>query len=329
MLLLCAAQSVTAQQLSSHPMPFVVMEYNCENLFDCRHDSLKEDYDFTPQGNHHWTFSRYWRKVNDIGKVIHQCGGSYERRHLPDIVALAEVENDSVITMLTRRSMLKNAGYKYVMTNSLDTRGVDVALLYNPLTFRLIAHHSLRMKLRKGQKPTRDILYAEGCIRNGDTLHIFVVHSPSRSGGETVSEPYRIAVAERLITAIDSVRGIYDNAKIIITGDFNDYYYNKQLRMLQAANMTNVSANAHGNIAKGTYKYGGEWKSLDHILLSAPLLDNVKDCHIHDPQWLLQQDYRHGYKPRRTFRGTFYQSGVSDHLPLVLNMMFAVALPTP
>ena len=29
--------------------PFRVMHYNVENLFDCRHDSLKQDEEFLPQ----------------------------------------------------------------------------------------------------------------------------------------------------------------------------------------------------------------------------------------------------------------------------------------
>ena len=27
---------------------FTIVSYNCENLFDCRHDSLKNDYEFLP-----------------------------------------------------------------------------------------------------------------------------------------------------------------------------------------------------------------------------------------------------------------------------------------
>lgn len=33
---------------------------------------------------------------------------------------------------LTKRSALRTAGYEYVMTNSPDERGIDVALLYHP-----------------------------------------------------------------------------------------------------------------------------------------------------------------------------------------------------
>ena len=43
--------------------------------------------------------------------------------HVPDFVALCEVENDSVLFDLTRRSALRGVNYDYVMTDSPDERG--------------------------------------------------------------------------------------------------------------------------------------------------------------------------------------------------------------
>src|SRR3712207_8786524 len=48
--------------------------------------------------------------------------------------------NDSVLTDLTKKSLLRNARYEYVMTDSPDERGIDVALLYSP--FRSEEHTS-------------------------------------------------------------------------------------------------------------------------------------------------------------------------------------------
>ena len=47
----------------------------------------------------------------------------------PALVALCEVENDSVMRDLTRYSALREADYRYVMTQSPDERGIDVALV--------------------------------------------------------------------------------------------------------------------------------------------------------------------------------------------------------
>lgn len=32
---------------------FTIISYNCENLFDCRHDSLKNDVEFLPDAERH------------------------------------------------------------------------------------------------------------------------------------------------------------------------------------------------------------------------------------------------------------------------------------
>ena len=49
---------------------FRVMEYNVENLFDCSHDSLKNDYEFQPDSPRGWTKARYYDKLAKIAKVI-------------------------------------------------------------------------------------------------------------------------------------------------------------------------------------------------------------------------------------------------------------------
>lgn len=80
---------------------FTFVELNCENLFDCRHDSLKQDMEFTPDGERRWTANKYWNKLNNTAKSIISCGTDGNDWHLPDIIALCEVENDSVMRDLT------------------------------------------------------------------------------------------------------------------------------------------------------------------------------------------------------------------------------------
>lgn len=298
---------------------FTFVELNCENLFDCRHDSLKNDTEFLPDGSYHWTRTRYWRKLNRVGQTIIACGVKGQSWQLPDMVALCEVENDSVLHDLTRRSLLRNARYDYVMTCSPDERGIDVALVYSPFSFRLIRSHSVRVEPIKDMRPTRDILYASGVIASGDTLHVIVAHLPSRRGGERHSRPFRMAAADRVAAVVDSVYNVSKDAKIIIAGDFNDYANSASVRMLCGKRLKDISAEATGrNGAKGTYRYQGEWGSLDHILVSESLARNVVDCYINDAPFLVEPDEKYGgVKPRRNYLGPRYQNGFSDHLPLV------------
>ena len=298
---------------------FTFVELNCENLFDCRHDSLKNDTEFLPDGSYHWTRTRYWRKLDRVGQTIIACGEKKSSWQLPDMVALCEVENDSVLHDLTRRSLLRNARYDYVMTNSPDERGIDVALVYSPFSFRLIRSHSVRVEPIKDMRPTRDILYASGVIASGDTLHVIVAHLPSRRGGERHSRPFRMAAASRVAAVVDSIYNVSKDAKIIIAGDFNDYANSASVRMLCGKRLKDISAEATGrNGAKGTYRYQGEWGSLDHILVSESLARNVVDCYINDAPFLVEPDEKYGgVKPRRNYLGPRYQNGFSDHLPLV------------
>ena len=299
---------------------FTIISYNCENLFDCRHDSLKNDTEFLPTSQRHWTFNRYWEKLNNLGRVIQQCGSESS---VPDVAALLEVENDSTLIMLTKASLLKGAGYRYVMPDSPDARGIDIAIVYNPLTFKLESSYAIRPQI--DNILTRDILYAKGIARARDTLHIFAVHAPSRRNGQGATEPLRMQVMRRLMQSVDSIRDTSPDAKIILLGDFNDYSHNRALKEIAKKGFTEVSRGIKGlnydqTKVKGTYKYQGRWNSLDHIFLSDRVMGQVRGCFIYDAQWLLEEDAQGGYKPFRTYLGPIYHKGVSDHLPIVLQL---------
>lgn len=299
-----------------------LVEFNCENLFDCQHDSLKEDLEFTPQGNRRWTEKKYRNKLDNIARAVITCGDGDEWR-LPDIVALCEVENDLVMRDLTGRTLIRNAGYEYVMTSSPDVRGIDVALMYRQDAFAPVRHYPLRVEPPDGMRPTRDILYVAGRVVTGDTLHLFVVHAPSRFGGEKPTRAYRMAVAGRLCEAVDSLRGVCREPCIIVAGDFNDYGSDPSLVYLQGHGLTDISANATGsNGAGGTYKYKGRWGSLDHILVYGRPAAWLQSCNVCDAPFLLEPDAKYGgVQPYRTFRGWQYRNAYSDHLPLVARFL--------
>ena len=298
---------------SASAQPLTLVELNCENLFDCQHDSLKQDTEWLPTAVRKWTPDRYWRKVNNIGQEIISCSPDA----LPDLVALVEVENDLVLRDLTRRSLLRNAGYEYLMTESPDVRGIDVALLYQPFSFHPVCYDYLDVQPLEGMRPTRDILYVQGETVNSDTLHVFVVHAPSRFGGEKVTRPNRRIVMERMISAIQLLPS---DAKVIIAGDFNDYADSPSLQYLEENSLCNVTREAQGSHgARGTYRYEGQWQSIDHVLVSAALCDSVAQTNINDAPFLLEEDKKYGgIKPFRTYNGYRYQRGFSDHLPLVV-----------
>ncbi|MEE1214127.1 MAG: endonuclease, partial [Bacteroidaceae bacterium] len=109
------------------------MSWNVENLFDCHDDPLKDDGEFLPESERRWTPARYWRKQDQLARTI---AAVEPQNGWPLLVGMMEVENDSVLFDLTRRSPLRRAGYDFLVTQSPDIRGIDVALLYQPKVFR-------------------------------------------------------------------------------------------------------------------------------------------------------------------------------------------------
>ena len=139
-------------QIKKDTLTFRIMGYNVENLFDCRHDTLKNDYEFLPDAVRHWNYFKYKKKLDAIARVIIAAG----KWTPPALVALCEVENDSVLRDLTRYSVLREAGYRYVITHSPDERGINVALLYQRGIFKLLSNRSYPvMKPRRKTRHTQ------------------------------------------------------------------------------------------------------------------------------------------------------------------------------
>ena len=292
------------------------VELNCENLFDYRHDEGKDDTEYLPEATRHWTKTRYWHKLDNIAQELLSCSDE----GIPDMIALCEVENDSVLHDLTKRSLLRNAGYEYLMTSSPDVRGIDVALLYSPFSFAPIKSYAIRVNPIEGMRPTRDILYVCGETVSGDTLHVFVVHLPSRFGGDRYSRPFRQTAVDRLCQSIDSIHAVSPDARLLIAGDFNDGSDSDLLQKLCQHGLHNLTKEARGaNGVRGSYRYRGEWESIDHILASPYIYNKVETAVIHAPLFLLEEEHTYGgYRPRRTYNGMRYQPGYSDHLPLLV-----------
>lgn len=312
---------------------FKVMSYNVENLFDTKDDSLKNDNEFLPTAVRHWDYRKYRKKLDNLSKVIMAVG----ENEIPALVALCEVENDSVLYHLTNYAALREADYRYVITNSEDERGIDVALLYQRHLFKPIAQQTYQVKPTSKQlAPTRDILHVSGVLINSDTLDVLVCHFPSRSRGTKLTEPYRMAAAEVVKAAADSILNCRQQGQVLIMGDLNDYPQSPSIKKVLKATTLIVDSTAHSdqlyhlladkldNNSWGSYKYQGRWQLLDHIIVSGRLLQPTSPLYTcnrwadaYRQPFLLTTDERHGGdQPFRTYYGMKYQGGYSDHLPV-------------
>lgn len=295
---------------SVHGQRFRVATWNIENAFDTVHDEGKDDHEFLPHAERRWHSGRYWRKLRGITQTL-------AAMELPALVGIQEVENDTVLRDLTRRTALWSARYKYVITDSPDERGVDVALLYNPKVFSLLSWHAVRIPSQEhGLRPTRDILVANGMVGK-DTLYVCVVHLPSRRNNDAATRQNRTLTVHTLCNILDSLKG----RKVMIMGDFNAEPGDEIFTSLSKyATSLIPTGKKTSNDKRGTYYFRGIWGYLDHILVSPELhrhsLGKATECRF---PWLLRTEKQ---IPRRTYGGTSYLGGLSDHLPLTSEFSF-------
>ena len=181
---------------------------------------------------------------------------------------------------------------------------------------------------------------------------VLVNHHPSKYGGASESEPRRRIAVERLRFLADSLsaEGI---DRIIACGDFNDTPANPVFHLLEPTlHPLHLDLYRRGF---GTIKYDGKWDLIDHFYVSpgwtsspsggslsassspslspsssstssaipspAPPLAPSPTMRLLRIPFLLTRDTVHsGEKPLRTYTGPRHTGGVSDHLPILLEV---------
>lgn len=328
-----------AQQTTPHEA-LTVLCYNVENLFDTIDDPNTDDADFLPTGANHWTAHRYSLKLERIAQVLSRAGGY----HYPVLVGLVEVENEATIRDLVEHTPLRGAGYSYVITQSADPRGIDVALLYRPDIFHLerTSEYNVRFD-HQPEKHSRHILLVDGSIA-GEPISLMLCHLPSRRGGVRQSEPYRRAVACRMRRIADSLYLSDPKRHLIIMGDFNglpsepasaiDLGAKQELPSMYLSStaerlvLYNLSAQPARFAPSGSYYYRGVWEQIDQFIVSESLFEQGRGLRYrlgsarnYAPRYLGRPPKVAGFlQPWRTYRGKHYTAGYSDHYPIVLEL---------
>ena len=287
--------------------------YNVENLFDTI-NGTNNDEEFLPKGKKEWNSERYNTKIDHINQII--CG-----LKTPMLMGLCEIENKDVIEdIIHNNKKLKH--YKPIHFNSLDARGIDVGLIYNTKKLTLLDKGLIRFNLPEQDTPTsRDILWAKLSYKN-EVFYTMVNHWPSRRGGTEKSAPKRIKAATKAKEFIDSLLSIDINTKVILMGDLNDYPSNRSVTKLQEIMTSCITkeSNQYG----GTNSYRGQWNILDHIMISngfqnMKLRIKPESGKIYSPDYLITE-YKGNKVPFRTYGGSKYLEGYSDHLPVYIEL---------
>lgn len=283
---------------------FGAVFWNLENYYDWQDGGTSaSDSEFSSRGARHWTRKRFNTKTQLIAKTLLWADA-------PAVAGFAELENSRVLKELVRSEVLRKYGYRFVHYDSPDPRGIDVGLIYRPDAFDLVMSYPVHVD----SLATRDILYA--CMQDrasGEIWHFFVNHHPSKYGGSGSSKG-RMMAMQALARSVDSLV-VAGQTNIVAMGDFNDVPGSEAFSIMDGR-MLNLGL----GIREGSIRYQGDWQLIDNFLVS-PQLGGKTGMEVLRPPFLSERDRQYpGDKPRRTYVGPRYNGGVSDHLPVRLNL---------
>lgn len=303
--------------------------YNVENLFDTIDDPNKNDAEFLPDGSYRWNSKRYHQKLERLTEVIAGIGTEYTPDG-PAILGLSEIENKAVIEDLVAHPGISGRNYQIVHYDSPDRRGVDVGLIYQPKYFQPTHSKSYTLKVEGMDNfYTRDQLVVSGLF-DGEPMHFIVGHWPSRRGGEKRSLPLRVAAGALSRHIVDSILELDKDAKIVVMGDLNDNPTNKSI--MEALNAKGskdkLKEGELFNPMYALYKKGigsnawrDSWSLFDQLIVSQGLLGNdyssykFRTAKVYNMVEMTQRSGRFKGYPWRTYVGTEFHGGYSDHFP--------------
>ncbi len=336
--LLLAACSGSARTIT-------VVTYNVENLFDAEIDG-GEYREFTRHGG--WSEALYTAKLRAIGSALAAAD-----RAGADLVALQEVEHYGAARRLVELE-LDGLGYRHVVWLP-DPHNANGPVVLSKLPVRRVGALWVGGGLEGGlERPLRPILEVEvalGPDPDAPSLFLFNNHWKSKLGGAAETEVYRRRAAALLARRIEEIGAADPAAEILVAGDLNESIdeYERQGRRYATALMPAAAPETEGGLRvtgtvpsagrptelfspwlahdaesepPGSYRFGGEWQTIDHLLLGAGLFDERGLSYdaggagfavVHDG--LLDGDGA----PRAFYRGP-PAGGHSDHLPLRLEL---------
>ena len=311
------------------PNLHTVAFYNLENLFDTIDDPETMDDDFTPEGHKKWTPKRYKKKLFKLAKTISEIGLEAAQR-APALIGIAEIENEMVVQDLIGTEPLRKIDYHYVHYDSPDERGIDTALLYHKDHFEVLFSEPIALLVynQEGKRDTtRDILYVHGKL-NGEEVHVFVNHWPSRRDGEVKTDHKRLEAAKTVKAVMAKIEEQHTNPNYIIMGDFNDDPDSASIqKLMQGTNLYNPMDKLRSP-ERGSANYRRSWSLFDQIMVSHNFFNYEKGTHsfahanIFDDTLLIEWKGKYKGAPYRTYIGRKYIGGYSDHFPVYIQLKY-------
>ena len=299
----------------------LVAFYNVENLFPPDLPSVHR-LDPTKSGLRNWDERKYKNKLFKIAHVFQLL--KEKENGLPMLIGLSEVSTQRPLEDLVAMDPF-NSEFGVVHYDSLDERGVDVVLLYDKNKIEIISSEPISYFFEiEDQNPanydtTRDILHCRAKYL-GQIINIFVLHLPSKREKD-INEPKRSFILSQLQKKVMEISST-SNESVIICGDFNENPDEDNIKKLLYDDeknpiLTNPSVNLYKERKFSTYHYK-DGLLFDQILFSKQFFDKdyiltFENSYVFNHEKLAVWKKNLQGRPFRTFTGTRYLGGYSDH----------------
>jgi endonuclease/exonuclease/phosphatase family metal-dependent hydrolase len=258
------------------PGEIVVGAYNLLNLFD-EHDD--------PYRNDESTAAKPRAELERLAESIRQLNA--------DVLAVEEVENRNYLERFVN-VFLADMGYEHVvLMEGNDMRGIDVGLLSRIPVGEVRSNRHIRFPGKDGvpSRFQRDVLEVTLEPADGEPFAVWVVHLKSNSGGREEAEPIRLPEAQQIRDMLDAELAQDPNARIIVTGDFNDTWESRTIQTIVGSSEAALFSAGSESQDPGLVTYNeGEFRSVIDFLLCTPAMARqfVKDSY-RNPQGSVEQ----------------------------------------
>lgn len=303
----------------------LIMFYNLENLFipaDSKFIQDKKNFN----GFRSWTKGRYLDKLYKIADVFDQVQLKYGK--LPLFAGVSEVQGDLPLQDLMKLAPF-HPYYDFVHFDSLDERGIDVALIYNTLEIEVLDSETMTYLFEiEDENPenydtTRDILYCKLKYKE-DVFHVYVLHLPSKREKD-INKPKRDYILGELKKRIKN-NAEDENEPVLVLGDFNtnpdDEGIKNLLQISEQTKMYNPFSEIYKKRIFSTFHYSNGLL-FDQIMISQDFMQGKTSLQflgadVFSSDKLRSNDKRFRGRPFRTYAGSRYLGGYSDHFPVVM-----------
>lgn len=299
--------------------------YNVENLF-CPDAPKVHKLDPTASGLNNWDQRKYENKLFKIAQVFQLI---LERENtLPMLIGISEVQGKKPLEELVKLDPF-NHNYGIVHYESMDERGVDVALLYDKSKIEIISSEPISYLFAVENQDseyydtTRDVLFCKVKYLD-EVMNVFVLHLPSKREKD-INKPKREYILKDLHQKVSELISNTGEA-VIICGDFNDnpdeeiindFIYDKDSNKILVNPFTELFKKE--KFSTFHYKSG---LLFDQMILSNNFFNSgstlvFKEAKVFNHEKLSNWDKNFAGRPFRTYAGSRYLGGYSDHFPIL------------